>query len=218
MQAIGRPLEKGQIYSSNDAYLLGRLSELRIPVAESKNVCDDLSLLTRAFEKAIESSDIIISTGGVSVGQRDLIPATLNNLGAEIIFRGVGMKPGMPAVFAVLHGKPILALSGNPFASAVTFELLARVALAALASDSRIEARCVKAALEEDFSLKCPVTRFRRGTLKDGTVSFPGMQGNGQLRTMIGCNCLAAIPQSRETLPAGSIVDAYLAGQRNILM
>ena len=210
LQTIGRPLGKGQIYSSNDAYLTGRLAELRIPVAESENVCDDLTLLTRAFEKANLSSDIIISTGGVSVGQRDLIPATLEKLGAKVIFRGVGMKPGMPVVFAVLNGKPILSLSGNPFASAVTFELLVRPALAVLGSDKRIEARIVKAALEEDFPLKCPVTRFRRGTLENGSISFPGMQGNGQLRTMIGCNALAAIPQNGEALPAGTIVDVYL--------
>jgi molybdopterin molybdotransferase len=210
LQSIGRPLEKGQIYSSNDAYLSGRLSELHIPVAESKNVCDDLRLLTQAFEKANESSDIIISTGGVSVGQRDLIPATLEKLGAKVIFRGVGMKPGMPAVFAVLNGKPILSLSGNPFASAVTFELLVRPALACLSSDKRIEAGCVKAALAEDFPRKSPVTRFCRGSLKNATVSFPGMQGNGQIRTMIGCNVLAAIPPSAETLPAGTIVDVFL--------
>jgi len=210
LQTLGQPLGKGQIYSSNDPHLLGRMAELRIPVTENTNVRDEMDELTRAIEKASSNSDLIISTGGVSVGQRDLVPAALEKLGAEIVFHGVAIKPGMPAEFAVLHGKPVLALSGNPFASAVTFELLVRPALATLASDLRIDARIVKATLTDSFSLKCPVTRFQRGILKNGTVSIPGEQGNGQLKTMIGCNCLVAIPSSPESLPAGTFVDAYL--------
>ena len=103
------------------------------------------------FESANRTSDIIISTGGVSAGQKDLVPDALKRLGAEIVFHGVSLKPGMPAVFAILNGKPVLALSGNPFACAVTFEALARPALAVLASDKRIKARKNQAVLTEGF-------------------------------------------------------------------
>lgn len=210
LQAPGRPLGKGQIYDSNATLLAARLSELGIPVTENINICDDLSELTHVIEMADSTSDIIISTGGVSVGERDLVPAALRKLGAEMIFHGVAIKPGMPAVFAMLKGKPVLALSGNPFAGAVSFELLVRPALAILASDPRIEAYRLNAFLAEGFSRKRPLRRFQRGILKDQTVVIPGEQGNGQLRTMIGCNCIVELPAGTEPLPLGTRVNVYM--------
>lgn len=210
IQTLGTPLRKGQIYDANSALLYGRLAELRIIVTERLHVCDELSELTKAIEKASDSSDLVICTGGVSVGQRDLVPAALEKLGAEMVFHGIAIKPGMPAAFALLKGKPILALSGNPFASAVTFEMLARTAISVLASNPQIEARLVKATLAEGFSRKRPVRRFQRGILSGGTVVIPSEQGNGQLRTMIGCNCLVDLPEGNNPLSAGMPVDVYL--------
>lgn len=210
LQIIGQPLRKGQIYNSNSTLLSGRLSELRISVSENINIRDNISELTRALESANITSDIIICTGGVSVGERDLVPNALEMLGAEIIFHGVEIKPGMPAVFALLQGKPILALSGNPFACAVSFEMLVRPSLAILSSDPRIDARHVRARLVEDFTRKNPIRRFQRGVLSDGTVTIPGEQGNGQMRTMIGCNCLVELPPSTKPLCSGTPVEVYL--------
>lgn len=210
LQTLGLPLRRGQIYDANSALLYGRLAELRIPVTDSIHVCDELSELTRAIEKASGSSDLVICTGGVSVGQRDLVPAALEKLGAEMVFHGIAIKPGMPAAFALLHDKPILALSGNPFASAVTFEMLARTAISVLASNPHLEARLAKASLSEGFSRKRPVRRFQRGVLSGATVTIPGEQGNGQLRTMIGCNCLVDLPEGNHLLSAGMPVDVYL--------
>ena len=210
LQNPGQALGSGQIYSSNSVLLSARLKELGIPVAGNTCVRDDLTELMCVFEKANKSSDLIISTGGVSVGLHDLVPEALERLGAKIVFKGVDIKPGMPAIFAMLNGKPILALSGNPFACAVTFELLARPAIAVLSSDNRIELRREKAALTKDCVKKRLVRRFQRGILKYGAVSIPGEQGNGQLRTMIGCNCLAELPAGNESILAGSPVDVYM--------
>jgi len=210
LQALGMPLRKGQIYDANSALLYGRMTELGIPITECIHVCDELDELTHAIKKANDSSDIVICTGGVSVGQRDIVPAALEKLGAETVFHGIAIKPGMPAAFAILHGKPILALSGNPFAAAVTFEMLARCAISVLAANPRVEARVAEAFLAADFSRKRPVRRFQRGILSGGAVTIPGEQGNGQLRTMIGCNCLVDIPEGNNTLPAGMPVDVYL--------
>jgi molybdopterin molybdotransferase len=173
-------------------------------------VCDDIDALIQTFELASSISDIIISTGGVSVGQMDLVPEALEKLGAEIIYHGVSLKPGMPVVFAILNGKPVLALSGNPFACAVTFELLARPALAVLASDKRIEAHRNKAVLADSCEKKRLVPRFYRGIFIDGRVTIPCEQGNGQIRTMIGCNCLVELPVGNAPLPAGTSVNVYM--------
>lgn len=210
LQSLGQALGNGQIYSSNSVLLSARLKELGIAVTENTCVRDDLTELISSFEEANRTSDLIISTGGVSVGLHDLVPEALEKLGAKIIFKGVDIKPGMPAVFALLNGKPILALSGNPFACAVTFELLARPAIAVLSSDKRMETRREKAVLSKDCVKKRPVRRFQRGMLEDGAIAIPGEQGNGQLRTMIGCNCLVELPAGNEPIAAGTVVDAYM--------
>lgn len=210
LQTPGNPLGKGQIYDSNSALLDARLRELRIPVTETRHINDELSELKNAFEAAVQNSDIVISTGGVSAGERDLVPSALESLGAEMVFHGVAIKPGMPAALAILHGKPVIALSGNPFASAVSFELLVRPALAVLASDSRLCGRKDEAVLAESFSRKRSVRLFRRAILTDGKLIVPGEQGNGQLKTMIGCNCIAELPEGTSPLASGTVVKIYM--------
>ncbi|MFB0919531.1 MAG: molybdopterin molybdotransferase MoeA, partial [Oscillospiraceae bacterium] len=210
LQSPELPLKKGQIYSSNTPYLSGRISELRMSVVQIAYVHDDVEEITRAFEAASKISDIVICTGGVSAGKKDLVPEALNVLGAEIIFHGVEVKPGMPAALAMLENKPLLALSGNPFACAVTFELLARSAFSILASNPLLEPVKLKSKLTVDCSKARPVRRFLRGLAKDGGVSISGEQGNGQLLTLIGSNCIVELPAGNEPLITGTHVDVYM--------
>lgn len=210
VRSPGEPLEYGQIYTSNTAYLSARLGELGLQCRELDTVCDELDTTVRAFEKALEYGDFVISTGGVSVGERDLVPLALERLGAEIVFHGVDVKPGMPSCLAVRGGKPILALSGNPFACAVSFELLARAVCAVLASDASLEARAVEARLAEDYTGKRNCRRFLSGRLTQGVVSMPKVQSNGRLRNMIGCNCLVELNAGLGALSRGDAVLAWM--------
>jgi len=210
LQELGSPLKYSHIYNSNAAYLSSRLKELTVPSLDLGPVRDELEDIKAAIEKALKLSDFIICSGGVSVGQKDLVPLALEQLGANIIFHGVSIKPGMPAAFAMLQNKPILALSGNPFACAVTFELFARTVIACLSSDATFEPRVLKAVLSESYNHERPIHRFHRGVLKNGAVSIPGEQGNGKLRTMIGCNCLVELPAGDKPIYAGETVSAYL--------
>ncbi|OPZ60299.1 MAG: Molybdopterin molybdenumtransferase [Deltaproteobacteria bacterium ADurb.Bin510] len=209
LERVGQPLKPGQIYDSNSAFMRARLQELRLPLVTAARLDDELDELTRAFAEACQQADLVISTGGVSVGEKDLVPEALKRLGAEIVFHGVDIKPGMPAACAVLNGVPVLALSGNPFAAAVTFELLARPALARLASDKRLTPRTEQARLAAGFEKARPNRRFQRGILNDGAVAIPAAQGNGQMLTMVGCNCLVELPAG-DALPAGSSVTVHL--------
>lgn len=210
LRSPGQSLAPGQIYNSNSPYLLSRLTELRIPNLDKGLVQDDLDDLTKALAQAAGTAELVICTGGVSVGQRDLVPAALERLGADILFHGVAVKPGMPAALALLNGRPVLALSGNPFACAVTFELLGRPLLARLAGDVSLEPEVRSGQLAEAFEKRRPVRRFLRGTLSEGAVTLPGEQGNGQLRTMIGCECLAELPPGEEPLPAGTEIKIFM--------
>lgn len=206
----GTPLLPGQIYTSNNAYLRGRLTELGIPVRELAPVDDDVEKLTAAYRDALRLSDMVITTGGVSVGQRDLVPEALEAIGSELVFHGVDIKPGMPACLALCGGKPVLALSGNPFAAAASFELLGRSVCAALASDKGLEPDVVRAGLAMDYGGKTNCRRFLSGRLEDGTVSIPAVQSNGRLKSMVGCNCLVEIREGDGALRAGAEVPAWM--------
>ncbi len=206
----GSPLAEGQIYNSNNAYLSARLAELGVPVLQLKPVDDELEKIALAIAEAARLAKLVIMTGGVSVGEKDLVPAALEHLGAKLIFHGVDMKPGMPAALALLGGTPILALSGNPFAAAVSFELLGRAALASLASDKGLFPELRQAVLAEAYLKQRKVQRFVRATVENGLVHIPGEQGNGQLRSLIGSNCLAQLPAGEAPFAAGDTVNIWM--------
>lgn len=206
----GKPLAEGQIYNSNNAYLSARLAELGVPALDLKQVDDELDKIAAAISDASRLANLVITTGGVSVGEKDLVPGALERLGAEIVFHGVAMKPGMPAALALLGGTPILALSGNPFAAAVSFETLGRTVLACLASDRGLVPELRQALLAESYSKRGKVPRFVRATVENGLVRIPGEQGNGQLRSMIGSNCLVELPAGTEPFEAGTQVNIWM--------
>ncbi len=203
----GRPLPPGKIYNSNQAYLAGRLQALGAEVVLQEAVGDDMRALREALSRAVAESDVVFTTGGVSVGQKDLVPAALEKLGAEIVFHGVAMKPGMPTLFARLGGKHVLALSGNPFAAAVAFELLGRPLLAELDGDAAVAGERMQAVLENGFAKASPGRRFIRGCWRRGTVAIPEGHGNGQMRSMVGCNCLIDVPPGSGPLQKGDRVE-----------
>ena len=210
----GQPLAPGKIYSSNSVMLCSRLAELGVPVAGEVIVSDELDAIAGSIAKAAESADVVITTGGVSVGVKDLVPAALEKLGAKMLFHGVGIKPGMPTALALYNGKPVLALSGNPFASAAAFELLGRPLLAGLAANVRLAPPLETAALAEPFDYHRSMRRFHRGFVADGVVYIPKAQGNGQLKTMVGCNCLVELPAGEGALATGSTVKLYMLDTR----
>ena len=127
--------------------------------------------------------------------------------GGHIIFHGVAMKPGMPTLFAVKEKTLIMGLSGNPFAAAVPFELFLRPILSRMTSNPMLEPKGAVAQTENDFP-KCSTTRrFIRAYCQNGIVDMPREQSNGQMRSMIGCNCLIDVPAGTGTLHRGDSVN-----------
>ncbi|MBE6995880.1 MAG: molybdopterin-guanine dinucleotide biosynthesis protein B [Ruminococcaceae bacterium] len=195
LQLPGEPLRPGCIYDSNTAYLTARLTRLGAEVTESRLMGDDRQGIADALRACLGSADIVISTGGVSVGEMDLMERAVLDVGAEILFHGVDVKPGMPTMLSVKDGTLILSLSGNPFAAAVPFELLLRPVLAKLCADPSLDLRCEMATAANGFGKASPTRRFLRGVVDEaGLVHIPAAQANGQMRSMIGCNCLIDIP------------------------
>src|SRR5699024_2017989 len=135
-----------------------------------------LDACTQIVEEALETSDIVITTGGVSVGDFDYLPEIYKRLGAKVLFNKVMMRPGSVTTVAVLGDKLLFGLSGNPSACFTGFELYARPAIAAMMGNVTPYLPQMKARLGEDFLKPNPFTRFIRATWKlvDGkTVASP---------------------------------------------
>lgn len=92
----------------------------------SQTVGDDLEVMTGALKEAANQAELVITTGGVSVGQKDLTEEALLSIGAKILFHGIAMKPGMPTLAAEKDGVLFIGLSGNPFSAAIPFEMFVR--------------------------------------------------------------------------------------------
>lgn len=206
----GEALPAGKIYNSNLFYITSRLTELGAETVTAITAGDDKALITAELKKAAKVSDLVITTGGVSVGQKDLLPVVTEEIGARLVFHGVAMKPGSPVLYTVYEGTPILSLSGNPFAANVTFELFAREMLAVLMGNASLKIKRVSATLLSDFPKRSPGRRLVRGMFAEDSVRLPSGHSSGQIASMIGCNCLIDIPAGSPGLAFGDMVSVLL--------
>ena len=201
----GNPLPAGKIYNSNMTMLSARLRELGIEPFYMEAVKDDPQIMAEKLKEAAEQADMIITTGGVSVGKKDIMHESLRLLNAERIFWRVKMKPGMPTLFSVYNKEgsnenvsekcmakvPVISLSGNPFGVAVTVELLIRPALEKMMQNPAIGLKEVAGEMANDFVKGIKGRRFIRAYWENGKFHLPnGLHSNGVLSSMAGCNCL----------------------------
>ena len=206
-----RPLPKGKIYSSNESVIASRLRQLGIKLTTCcGSFGDDPAAFADAIRAAARDADVILTTGGVSVGAKDILHETLPLLGAERIFWKVLLKPGSPLMFSLYEGKPILSLSGNPFAASATFELFARPMFAQMAGTEDLQMQVFPAILETPFKKHGRGRRFVRAHFRNGYVTLPEGHSSGQLASSVGTNCLAELPPSDRPYAAGDTVTVYL--------
>ncbi len=166
------------------------------------------------LKKGIAECDAVISTGGVSVGDYDLTPDAMELAGAELLFRGVSMKPGMACAYGVCDGKLICGLSGNPASSVTNFYAVAVPALKKLAGRRNYLPQEISVTLANGFGKRSPGTRFLRGRLEleNGTVCMvlPKDQGNVVLSSTIGCDVMAVVPAGSGPVAAGTVLKGFL--------
>lgn len=206
----GNPLQPGKIYDSNRCYLTSRLEQMGTKVVSTGTVGDDLGKIVWSLRDVCKTADLVVTTGGVSVGQKDLVEKALGATGARIVFHGISMKPGMPTLFAVKDGIPILGLSGNPFSAVVAFELLAHPLLAKMTYNGALRQKAFAATAANGFKKRNPSRRFLRGIFQNGAVTIPAEQSNGQMKAMVGCNCLVDIPAGTNALKPGDRVNIIM--------
>lgn len=192
----GNPLPAGKIYNSNMTMLSSRMRELGMEPFYMEAVKDDPQIMSERLKEAAKQADMIITTGGVSVGKKDIMHESLGRINAERIFWRVKMKPGMPTLFSVYESEPgrkvpVISLSGNPFGVAVGVELLIRPALEKMMQNPAIGLKKVAGVMTDDFVKGIKGRRFIRAYWERGEFHLPnGLHSNGVLSSMAGCNCL----------------------------
>ncbi len=213
--SIGTPLATGQVYDSNRYTIGAMLARIGCETIDLGVVPDVPEALESAFRSAAASADVVITSGGVSVGEADYVKALLDRLG-EVVFWKIAMKPGRPLAYGRIGDAHFFGLPGNPVSVMVTFYQFVRDALFALQGRTGIEPMpTFKAKLASALRKAPGRTEFQRGVLAragDGTwqVRPTGDQGSGILSSMSRANCFIVLPESTGNLDAGAEVDVQL--------
>lgn len=209
-----RPAE-GQIFDSNRYTLYGMLTRLNCEVLDMGVVRDDPALLERAFAEAAAAADVVITSGGVSVGEADFVRDLLGRLG-EVVFWKIAMKPGRPLAYGKLGDAHFFGLPGNPVSVMVTFYQFVRDALLRLSGRDPVPAIPTFQVPCLSNLKKAPGrTEFQRGILEnDGygkwSVRVTGEQGSGILRSMSEANCFIILPADQGNVSHGTLVDVQV--------
>jgi molybdopterin molybdotransferase len=207
----------GKIFDSNSLMLAARVQLLGGTAVFHHSVEDDISLLQCAISELLAKADVVITTGGVSVGERDFMPKLGALLGAQTLFYCLQYKPGGCVMAMQKDGKIIFCLSGNPFAALTSFELLAAPCLRKLMGARDYGPQRLMGILQNDFAKKSPQRRFVRACNINGRIFLStGNHGSGNLSTLPGCNCLIDIPPGTGELHHGDTVYVIMF-QRGIL-
>lgn len=209
---INSTLKPGKIYDSNLYSLSARIEELGYNVLSMEHVGDNILKIGEAIEKAFEKSDIVFTTGGASVGEKDLMQKVSESIGFEKLFWKIKIKPGSAVVCSKKEEKILISLSGNPNAALTTFELLGKSVLKKLeGEEENINIKREKGVLMDSFNKKSPQRRFLRGNViydeKGAKVYITQIKsGNGILSSLLNANCLIEIEKGNEGLNRGEVV------------
>lgn len=211
---VGEVPGPGKIRNSNRYMLEAALKALGCEPIYIGTAGDSAEDICSLIKKGLEDCDAVVSTGGVSAGDYDLTPDAMLMAGAEILFHGVDLKPGMACAYGMCGGKPICALSGNPASSITNFYAIAVPALRKLAGHRAPEPQELEIRIFDGFGKKSPGTRLLRGKLevRGGELGMfvPADQGNVVLSSTIGCNVMAIVPAGSGPVPAGTVLKGFL--------
>jgi molybdopterin molybdotransferase len=210
----GNPLAAGQIYDSNRFTLIGLLTELGAEIIDMGNIRDDKENIRTALLKASHDADVIITSGGASVGEADFIKQLLDEIG-EVVFWKLAMKPGRPLAYGKIGKAHFFGLPGNPVAVMVTFLQFVRNALWELMGQHPKPAFNFQAICTTPIKKAAGRTEFQRGILTQGgdgiwLVQTTGEQSSGILSSMSRANCFIVLPVEQGSVDKGSVVQIQL--------
>lgn len=210
LRSIGETLEPGQIYDSNRYTLYGMLKRLDADVLDMGVVADEKAALKQALAQAAAEADVVITSGGVSVGDADYVKEMLSELG-QVNFWKIAMKPGRPLAFGKINDALFFGLPGNPVSVMVTFYQFVQPALKKLAGENAHPLPLMQVRTESRIRKKPGRFEFQRGILFEDEsgqlkVHTTGQQGSGILRSMSVANCFILLDEDCDGIEPGSIV------------
>lgn len=211
--SIGKPLAEGQIYDSNRYTLFGMLSRLKVDIHDLGAIPDDPKRLEATLLEAANEHNVVITSGGVSVGEADHMKGLLAQHG-KVLFWKINMKPGRPLAYGKIGNAHYFGLPGNPVATMVTFYQLVREAIITLMGATYQPPPLFRVECTEPIKKATGRTEFQRGLLYDvggiWKVKPTGAQGSAILSSMSQANCFIVLDESTGNLDAGASVQVQL--------
>jgi molybdopterin molybdotransferase len=215
LRSPGEPLRPGEIYEANGLIVSAQLRSAGAKVDRLEPVRDDRAAHRAALERGLEA-DVLVTSGGVSVGPHDLVRAVLGDLGVQEVFWGVSVKPGKPISFGVRDARLVFGLPGNPVSALVGFELFVRPAVLALQGVAEPRPRFELAPVTKTVQPNAhrdELLRARTVSTESGTAvtPLPGRESHMIVRAA-AADALLLVPQGTEQIPAGSLVQFLRLG------
>jgi molybdenum cofactor synthesis domain-containing protein len=212
----GGPLHPGQIRDSNRFSLLSAVREAGGQPLDMGSIPDRPEAVRETLERALRAADAVLTSGGVSMGQLDLIKPYLASRGT-LHFGRVRARPGKPVTFATVDDVPVFAMPGFPVSALVSFEIYVRPALLKMSGHSQLQRPRQRVMLEHTLQHETGRTEFQRAVVTrhaDGrhTARTTGHQGSGRLLSIAGANALLVLPAEQEQFPANCEVVAVIVG------
>lgn len=211
---VGDDLEPGKIRNSNGPMIAALSQKFNLDVASYQIQEDDLKSSIQVVKEAMAKHDIVITTGGVSVGDFDYLPQIYDKINAEVLFNKIAMRPGSVTTVAVAEGKYLFGLSGNPSACFTGFELYVKPAVLHMMGATAIYPQMIQATLMEDLTKANPFTRFVRATAtfngKAMTVVPSGFNKSGAVVAIAHSNAMIMLPSGTRGYQKGYTVDVIL--------
>lgn len=211
--SIGTPLEVGQIYDSNRYTLWSMLTRLGVDIEDLGVIRDTPEAVEQAFIDAAKQADIVITSGGVSVGDADFVKSTLEKLG-QVNFWKVAMKPGRPLAFGQINQSYFFGLPGNPVSVMVTFYIFVQAAIEKMMGKNlqpriRIMATSNSALHKRPGRVEYQRGNYERNTDGSYVVKKTGEQGSGILRSMSDANCFMFLPMESDGVKIGDTIEIW---------
>ena len=210
LKSTGESLEVGQIYDSNRYTLFGMLKRLGVEILDMGVVPDQKAILRQTLSDAAQQADVVITSGGVSVGDADYVKEMLAELG-QVDFWKIAMRPGRPLAFGKINNSLFFGLPGNPVSVMVTFYQFVTPALRKLMGESKPDSITLQVTCTDNIRKRPGRFEYQRGILftdSDGQtkVKTTGSQGSGILSSMSNANCFILLDEECDGLVANSIV------------
>jgi len=208
--AVGKPLGDGQIYDSNRYTIEAMLKRLNVEIIDMGVIPDQRDLIEQAFQEGSKQADVLVTSGGVSVGEADYVKETLENLG-QVGFWKIAMKPGKPLAFGKINTCDFFGLPGNPVSAMVTFYQFVQPALQQMMGMPHVKPLLLKMKCLSDIKRRPGRLEYQRAIITtdengESAVESTGQQGSGILSSMGNANCFIVLPLESSGVEAGEIV------------